>query len=178
MAGLSPQDYVDSVLLEVRPRLLDRVQELSHRGSALPEPTDLARLLGAGLPGAGPAELDAHFVGLGPFYDSAGAIHQLGAVTKQALASRRTNESVLAMRTGDGQWLYPAWQFTGDGGIHPALVPVLKALRGLDRWAAGVWLVAAHPDLSGSSPRQALRDGTDPAAVARLALRDTSALVA
>lgn len=65
------------------------------------------------------------------------------------------------MRTADGQWLYPAWQFTGGGGIHPVLVPVLKALRGLDRWAAGVWLVAAHPDLSGSSPRQALRDGAD-----------------
>lgn len=178
MAGLSPQDYVDSVLLEVRPRLLDRVRELSRRGSALPEPRDLAQLLGAGLPGAGPADLDPHFSDLGPFYDSAGALHQLGGVTKQALASRRTNETVLAMRSGDGQWLYPAWQFTGAGGIHPALVPVLKALRGLDRWAAGVWLVAAHPDLSGASPRQALRDGTDPATVARLARRDTSTLVA
>ncbi len=178
MAGPSYQDYVDSVLLEVRPRLLDRVRELSHRGSALPEPRELARLLGAGLPGAGPADLDPHFADLGPFYDSAGALHQLGGVTKQALASRRANETVLAMRTGDGQWLYPAWQFTGDGGIRPVLVPVLKALRGLDRWAAGVWLVAAHPDLSGSSPRTALRDGTDPATVARLAQRDASALVA
>lgn len=178
MVRLSPQDYVDSVLLEVRPRLLDRVRELSHDGSPLPEPRDLARLLGAGLPDAGPAELDPHFAGIGPFYDSAGALRQLGGVTKQALASRRANESVLAMRTGDGQWLYPAWQFTGDGGVHPVLAPVLKALRGLDRWAAGVWLVAAHPDLSGSSPRHALRDGTDPDTIARLARRDTSALVA
>ena len=154
------------------------MRELSHHGSALPEPHDLALLLGAGLPGAGPADLDPHFDGLGPFYDSSGALHQLGGVTKQALASRRTNESVLAMRTGDGQWLYPAWQFSGDGGVHPVLVPALKALRGLDRWAAGVWLVTAHPDLSGSSPRQALRDGTDPETVARLARRDTAALVA
>lgn len=178
MAGPSPQDYVDSVLLEIRPQLLDRVRELSHHGSTLPEPRDLARLLGAGLPGVGPADLDPHFADLGPFYDSAGALHQLGGVTKQALGSRRANESVLAMRAGDGQWLYPAWQFSGDGGIHTALVPVLKALRGLDRWAAGVWLVADHPDLSGSSPRQALRRGTDPATVARLARRDTAALVA
>ncbi len=178
MAGLSPQDYVDSVLLEVRPRLLDRVRELSHRGSALPEPRDLALLLGAGMPGAGPADLDPHFADLGPFYDSAGALHQLGGVTKQALGSRRANQTILAMRAGDGQWLYPAWQFTGDGGVHPVLVPVLKALRGLDRWAAGVWLVAAHPDLSGSSPRQALRDGSDPATVALLAQRDATALVA
>jgi len=178
MSGLSYQDYVDSVLLEVRPQLLARVRELFDRGSALPEPRDLAMLLGAGLPGASPAELDPHYADLGPFYDSAGALHQLGQVTKQALASRRTNESVLAMRTGDGQWLYPAWQFTGTGGIHPVLVPVLKALRGLDRWAAGVWLVAHHPDLSGSSPRQALRDGTDPDTVAQLALRDKTALAA
>ncbi|WP_157829651.1 hypothetical protein [Nocardioides alpinus] len=174
----SPQDYVDSVLLQVRPQLLDRIHELADRGSPLPEPRELALLLGAGLPAAGPVELDPHFADLGPFYDSAGALHQLGNVTKQALASRRTNETVLAMRTGDGQWLYPAWQFTGDGGIRPALVPVLKALRGLDRWAAGVWLVAAHPDLSGSSPRQALRAGADPATVACLARRDAAALAA
>lgn len=178
MTGLSPQDYVESVLLEVRPQLLERVRELSHSGSELPDPRDLALLLGAGLPGAGPAELDPHFAGLGPFYDSAGARHQLGGVTKQALGSRRANQTVLAMRTGDGHWLYPAWQFTGSGGIHPVLVPVLKALRGLDRWAAGGWLVAAHPDLAGSSPREALRHGADPATITRLARRDTSALVA
>jgi len=178
MSGPSHQDYVDSVLLEVRPQLAARVRELFDRGSALPEPHDLARLLGAGLPVAGPAELDPHYAELGPFYDSAGALVQLGQVTKQALASRRANESVLAMRTGDGQWLYPAWQFTGSGGLHPVLVPVLKALRGLDRWAAGVWLVAEHPDLSGASPRQALRNGTDPDTVARLALRDKTALAA
>lgn len=178
MSGPSPQDYVDSVLLEVRPQLLDRVRELSRHGSTLPEPRDLARLLGAGLPGAGPAELDAHFSGVGPFYDSAGALHQLGGITKQALAGRRANKSVLAMRAGDGQWLYPAWQFTGDGGVHPVLVPVLRALRGLDRWAAGVWLVAEHPDLAGSSPRQALRHGTDPATVVGVARRDAAALVA
>ncbi len=178
MSGLSPQDYVDSVLDEVRPQLLDRVRELSHRGSVLPEPRDLALLLGAGLPDAGPSDLDPHYADVGPFYDSAGARHQLGGVTKQALGSRRANESVLAMRTGDGHWLYPAWQFTGDGGIHPVLAPVLKALRGLDRWAAGVWLVAAHPDLSGASPREALRDGTAPATVARLARHDASTLVA
>ena len=79
---------------------------------------------------------------------------------------------------GDGQWLYPAWQFTGDGRVHGVLAPVLKALRGLDRWAAGVWLVSAHPDLDGSSPREALRAGTDADSVARLAQHDKTTLVA
>ena len=178
MADVSPQQYVDSVLLEVRPRLLERVRELADRGTALPEPHDFAVLLGAGIPSATPAQLDPHFAGLGPFYDSSGARHQLGGITKQALDSRRTHQSVLAMRTGDGHWLYPAWQFTGDGHVHPVLAPVLKALRGLDRWAAGVWLVSAHPDLDGSSPREALAAGRDADAVARLAQHDKTTLVA
>ena len=165
MADVSAQRYVDSVLLEVRPHLLDRVRELADRGAQLPEPRDLAVLLGAGLPHAGPPELDPHFSGLGPFYDSAGARHQLGGITKQALDSRRAHESVLAMRAGDGR-------------VHGVLAPVLKALRGLDRWAAGVWLVSAHPDLDGSSPREALRAGADADSVARLAQHDKTALVA
>lgn len=94
------------------------------------------------------------------------------------LDSRRTNQTVLAMQTGDGHWLYPAWQFTGQGSIHAALAPVLKALRGLDRWMAGVWLVAEHPDLGGRSPRRALRNGVDSGDVARLALHDKQALAA
>ena len=168
MADVSAQRYVDSVLLEVRPHLLDRVRELADRGTELPEPRVWQPR----------SEEDREVAGLGPFYYSAGARHQLGGITKQALDSRRTHESVLAMRAGDGQWLYPAWQFTGDGRVHGVLAPVLKALRGLDRWAAGVWLVSAHPDLDGSSPREALRAGADADSVAMLAQHDKTALVA
>lgn len=175
---LSPEAYVDSVLDQVRPRLVDQVQRLTAGGGSLPAPADLANLLRAGFPVGAPAELDPHYADIGPFYDSAGAIHQLGGLTKQALDSRRTNQTVLAMQTGDGHWLYPAWQFTGLGSIHTALTPVLKGLRGLDRWMAGVWLVAEHPDLGGRSPRQALRDGVDSGDVARLALHDKQALAA
>ncbi|MFT3873048.1 MAG: hypothetical protein QM714_10440 [Nocardioides sp.] len=176
---VSAETYVDSVLNELRVALLPRVARLAEAGWAVPAPSDLADLLGAGLPAAGvDVALDEHFADLGPFYDSAGARLQLGLRTKQALDSRRKTQTVLAMQTGDGTWLYPAWQFTGDGQVHHVLRPALKALRGMDRWQAGVWLVSEHPDLGDISPRQALREGVDPAAVARVAAHDKAALAA
>jgi hypothetical protein len=176
---VSPQVYVDSVLDQLRAALLPRVERLAETGRTVPAPSDLADLLGAGLPAAGvEVALDEHFAEVGPFYDSAGARLQLGLRTKQALDSRRNTQTVLAMQTGDGTWLYPAWQFTGDGRVHQVLLPVLKELRGIDRWQVGVWLVSRHPDLEGISPRQALRDGLDPVAVARLAAHDKAALAA
>jgi hypothetical protein len=176
---VSPQVYLDSVLDELRAALLPRVARLAETGRAVPAPSDLADLLGAGLPTAGiEFALDEHFADVGPFYDSAGARLQLGLRTKQALDSRRNTQTVLAMQTGDGTWLYPAWQFTGDGRVHQVLLPVLKELRGMDRWQVGVWLVSEHPDLDSMSPRQALRDGVSPVAVARVAAHDKAALAA
>ena len=172
---LTPRTYTNQVLDEVEPRILGLVIKLTEAGVDLPDPKDLAELLQANLPEAS-AELDSHYDDIGPFYASGGALRQLGGGTKQALDSRRRNQTVLAMQTGDGTWLYPAWQFTGQGGIHSVLVPVFKALRGLDRWSAGVWLVSDHPDLSGRSPRHALRDGVAPDVVARLAVRDKTEL--
>jgi hypothetical protein len=169
--------YVAEVLDNVRPGLVESVSALSRNGSPLPDPADLAVLIRAGLPTA-PATLDPHFADAGPFYDSKGAQLQLGGVTKQALDSRRHTGSVLAMRTGDGHWLYPAWQFTGQGGVHPALAPVFKALRLLDGWSAAVWLISDHPDFGGKSPRRALRGQVDPDLVAEVARQDALALTA
>lgn len=112
---------------------------------------------------------------IGPFYDSSGAAHRLG-VDEEALAARREERTLLAMRTGSGEWLYPAWQFTVEGPVHVQLVPVLAALRGLDQWAAGIWIVNEHPDLGGMSPRKALASGMDVATVARLAQHDAGIL--
>ena len=58
---------------------------------------------------------------------------------------------------------------TGSGTIHRVLAPVLRALAPFEPWAGGVWLVSAHPDLGGRSPRDALRDGEDPRRIAALA---------
>lgn len=174
---LSPERYTAEVLASVEERVRERVTRLAVSGTVLPSPEELADLLGANLPDT-PTDLDPHFADLSPFYATDGAMHQLGGITKQALDSRRRTQSVLAMQTGDGTWLYPAWQFDGHGSIHGVLTPVLKALRGMDRWQAGVWLVADNPDLGGVSPRQALREGVAPADVARVAEHDRQQLVA
>lgn len=114
---------------------------------------------------------------LGPFYDDAGARHQLGQIGQRVLQVRRRSWTVLAMQTQDRTWLYPAWQFDGRGGIRAELAPVLIALRGLDRWAAGLWLVNQHPDLGGISPREALREGVESTAVAAIAAHDKAGLL-
>ena len=129
----------------------------------------------ANLPDA-PSGLDPHYADLAPVFDSRGAAAQLGGISRQALSGRRRTGSVLAMRAGNGNWVYPAWQFTGAGTVHPRLTPVLRALRPLDPWAAGVWLASAHPNLGGRSPRTALGDGQDPQQVAALAAADAAAL--
>lgn len=175
---ITTERYVDGILAALRTRLIERLARLADTDVEVPSPELLADLISAGVPAAGPVELDEHFADIGPFYDSSGAMLQLGSITKQALDSRRSNQTILAMQTGDGQWLYPAWQFTGRGSIHGALVPVLKALRDLDRWTAGVWLVAEHPDLDDHSPRQALREQVPPDVVAQLAEHDKATLVA
>lgn len=116
-------------------------------------------------------ELDPYYARVGPFYETAGAMHQLDC-TEASLTERRSRGEVLVMAVRSGDWLYPAWQFTGKGAVHPQLTPVLVALRGMDGWLAGVWLVSAHPDLDGRSPRQALREGERPAVVAWVAQHD------
>ena len=85
---------------------------------------------------------------IGPFYDSSGAAYRLG-VDEAALAAGREEGTVLAMRTGSGEWLYPAWQFTVEGAVHKQLVPVLArftdALRPIAAAAEQI-LRAGDPD--------------------------------
>ena len=169
------QQYTAAVLAALHDDVLERVTRLQRAGTPLPDPGRLADLLRANLPDT-PSGLDPHYADLGPFYDSRGAAHQLGGISKQALSDRRRTGSVLAMRAGNRTWLYPSWQFTGAGAVHRSLVPALRALRPLDRWAAGVWLVGEHPDLEGRSPRTALREGEDPGRVAALAAADAEVL--
>jgi hypothetical protein len=102
---------------------------------------------------------------------------QLGNASVEGLAAMRDSATVLAVRTGDGTWLYPGWQFTGRGEVHAVLTPVLAALQGLDGWVAGIWLCNQHPDLDRLSPRQALANGVDPNTIATLALHDKVALL-
>lgn len=82
---------------------------------------------------------------VGPVYESQGARQQVTHAAEVDLAARRTARTVLARRTREGQWVYPAGRFTGTGTVHVALLPVLSALRDVDHWTAGIWQNTPHP---------------------------------
>ena len=170
-------DYEDSVIASLRPRLDLLVTRLIASGSPLPDPEDVAAAMAAVLPDVSTrSEYDGL---LGPFYSSTGVMRLLGVPTKQALDDRRKRGTVLAARTSDGVWAYPALQFDVKArSVRPELKPVLAALRTAPRWGAALWLVTGHPDLDGRPPLEAVSVVTTRALVRRLAAEYAQAVAA
>lgn len=102
---------------------------------------------------------------VGPFYDTAGVMKVLDGVTKQAVAARRRKGTVLALRTADGMWVYPVFQFNG-GGVDRSLLPAIRAFRDSPAWSAALWFVTGNDDLDGMSPLEWVKAGFPAAAVA------------
>lgn len=98
---------------------------------------------------------------LGPVYRSEGAARRLGNLTRQSLDGRRRRYQVLGVRTADGRWAYPAWQFASDeGGVMDGMVDVLGILLPVaDGLAAARWLRTPNRRLDGSEPLDAIRVG-------------------
>jgi hypothetical protein len=88
---------------------------------------------------------------VGPTYDTAGVQRLLGGVTAQVVEARRVQHTVLAVKTADGRWAYPVFQFTGSD-VEPALLPVIQALRGAPAWSAALWFITPNPDLDDATP--------------------------
>lgn len=142
----------------------------------LPEPDRIAEGLVDGMdalvawrPGNGNELADL----LGPFWSGARVREALGIPTRQALDSRRRSGSVLGLKTGHGTRLYPLFQFQRHRGgrveVKPALVPVLRTLRGFDAWAVGVLLHTTAPELDGLTPLEWTRRHRSPDAIANFA---------
>jgi hypothetical protein len=153
----SADEYGDAVLSQVRSLLEERLARLLDAGQSLPAPEDLARSMAAGIPDAGAAPGYPDL--LGPFYSSSGVARLLGIPTKQALDDRRRRGTVLAARTADGMWVYPAFQFDPvTRRVRAGLVPVLAALKTAPRWGAALWLRTPHPDLEDRAPEEVAED--------------------
>jgi hypothetical protein len=88
------------------------------------DPDEVAKTMVAALPVAHPFN-----AATGPFYDTPGLVKWLG-ITRQALHHRVKTGQLLACPTEDGHTVYPAWQFTTEGGT----IPHLTALP--QQWAA------------------------------------------
>ena len=97
---------------------------------------------------------------LGPCFDASGVREILGApgrpVSKQAVSQRR---GLLALTTGSGRVVYPAFQFDGHG-VVAGLAEVLELLPAdlVSRWTVASWLVSDDADL-GATPIAVLLTG-------------------
>lgn len=149
--------YASEVLELLGTVLEERVLRLVESGAALPDPHDLVEAMAAGIPDtAGPA---AYAQVAGPFYSSRGAMRLLQVPSKQALDDRRRRGTVLAARTSDAVWVYPAFQFDpAHKRVRPGIAAALAELKPAPRWGSVLWLVTAHPDLGGRSPRDVADD--------------------
>lgn len=79
----------------------------------------------------------------GPFYDTP-SLRKWLDVTRQALDSRARHGSILALTTGDGTRVYPAWQWRTDKSTVPHLGEVLPPLLAgsHDPWTVALWMTA------------------------------------
>jgi hypothetical protein len=101
-------------------------------------------------PELGKQTLDVNAL-VGPFYRTEQVVKLLG-VTRQAVADRVRQRSLLAMRTSEGTWVYPTLQFEGRH-ILPDIGRVLRAFdRTDDGWAIAAWLASPNAALGRDRP--------------------------
>lgn len=176
-SGTTNANYQDEVIASLRPRLSLIVSRMTEAGADLPAPEELAEVMAAAVPDA--TALSEYDKLIGPFYSSAGVMRLLGIPTKQALADRRRRGTLLAARTTDGVWVYPAFQFdVKTHSVRRSLVPVLTNLKGAPRWGAALWLVTDHDELGGRSPLKAAASSKDQNLVCTLAAQYAQAVAA
>jgi hypothetical protein len=95
----------------------------------------------------------------------------LGGVSRQAIADRQEQRTLLGLKTADGVMVYPTFQFNDRNQFLPELAEILQAFRGsdVDEWTQAGWLVSPSQSLCGQSAIEWLRTGGDLASVLTLA---------
>jgi hypothetical protein len=154
-----------NLAIDISKRIYAELQELeasyARRGRSLEElgtADDLVERMVAILPD--PSAWDDT---LGPFYGSAKVATMLGGISRQALSERRGRKSLLALKTADGAWIYPTFQFDRNNRVFPGLPALLKVLEssGVDDWTAAGWVVSPLESLGGLSAVEWLSRGLD-----------------
>jgi hypothetical protein len=161
--------YVARVSAQVSAELSRVVDDLRSQGRApetLGDPDTLAaRMIGV-VPQPSP------WAELGPFYSTAGIARVLGGVSRQAVEERRRRRTILALRTSDGMWVYPAFQLDERNRVVRGLAEVLVRFRPRtpdDEWMVASFVAAGQPGLAGRSIVDHLREDGDLAPVLALA---------
>ena len=149
--------YVDKVSARVNEELTRRVGELRRNGRKpgdLGDPDELAARMLAAVPQPSPWQE------LGPFYTTSGLARLLN-VSRQAIEERR-RRTILALRTADRVWVYPAFQLDRHNRVMRGLADLLGRFRPRttdDEWMVAAFLTAPQPALGGRSVVNHLRSG-------------------
>lgn len=161
--------YVERVAALVSGELARRVEVLRAEGSAaeaLGDADSLADRMLAAVPEPSP------WTELGPFYSTSGIARVLGDVSRQAIEDRRRRRTILALRTSDGAWVYPALQLDERNRVVAGLADVLARFRPDgpdDEWMVAAFVAAPQLALGGRTIVEHLRAGgavTDAVALA------------
>lgn len=145
---VAPDNYVQQLTEAFRDRLFERASAWEAHHVTAPPVAEILALYTDLLPAAEPSVLDAE---IGPFYDTVNVMKLLGGVSKQAIASRRTNGTILAVQSADGRWAYPTFQFA-DGDVDARLVSAIHALQNCPPWSAAMWFVTPNDALGDATP--------------------------
>ena len=117
----------------------------------------IARAMMAVLPSA----TSVHDQTVGPFYDTAGLTTWLD-VSKQALAKRVKNNTLIGCQLESGTWVYPTWQFTDDAVVDRRLLRVWQVLREhANAWTAALWMCSPNAALDDETAVAYVRGGGD-----------------
>jgi hypothetical protein len=153
--------YVDRVSARVSEELARRVDTLrrnGHKAADLGDPDELAERMLAAVPAPSP------WRDLGPFYSTAGLARVLGGVSRQAVEERRRRRTILALRTADDVWVYPAFQLDERNRVVRGLPQVLERFQpGTpdDEWMVAAFVAAPQPGLDDRSIVDHLCSGGD-----------------
>jgi hypothetical protein len=151
--GATAARWADDVAAEVRRLLAEQADDIEHE-----DPQDVASRMVESLPRRSP------WNALGPFYSTRGVCRILGGISRQAVEDRRRRHRLIALRTSDGSWVYPSYQFDGRNRPIVAIVDAHRRLRvgRIDEWTAASALLGPQPELGGRSIVEHVRSGGDP----------------
>jgi hypothetical protein len=175
-AGWSPIFGDDPYLREVALRVDEELQQVAARyargGRSLDElgsPRELADRMLAAIPK--PSRWNQL---IGPFYGPGQLSQLLGGISRQAVADRRNRRTLLGLKTSDGSWVYPTFQFDQRNEVIEGLPEILQLFdpREVDGWTVAGWLRSPLRSLGGETPIESLQRGAPEAVVA--AARDAA----
>ena len=98
---------------------------------------------------------------IGPFYNTSG-VADWRKVTRQAISKLAASRQLLAVKTGDGDLLFPSFQFDEFGRTSKYLPEILSLLdpEARDNWGDAIWLNSTVDSL-GMTPYMALQSADE-----------------